>query len=187
MPERLPLEAGGQVDHDGWTFETIHPDIPVERRGVGVHARPSNSVYEAATRREVLADALVPIARRLVPDEAAYGAPVVAGAALGIVTDRDGGVLAGEDVSRFDGFTMAFRHPDGDVRFAPVVSLSSRDPLGALYHETAHVNLREGRFHDEELELLARSPWLQAVAQALPGDVVQGGTRRSEEALAYTA
>lgn len=178
VPPRLPPvmpAAGEHARHEGWVWTQIMD-------GAWQAWREDEAFLD---KQATLEEALVPHAHRVLPQETADGLLFVTGAIV-----LRGRTETGE-IAYFpaDGLTVPIKDRSGTIRHTPFVSMTAANPLNILYHESIHVNLREGRIDGREYQHITElaEPGLHAGAAARYGLDRYGPGRRSEELACHLA
>ncbi|WP_247877127.1 hypothetical protein [Azospirillum brasilense] len=139
IPDRIPVpgeivfvEGAGQK----WLYRAVTPGA-----AIGSWVNP-DAAYQA--QQNLLATALRPLASSCLPTDLAEGRVHVAGA----IVAKVGG--AGGPIEPLSGLTAPLRSGDGSVHHHAFVAMTDANPANALFHESVHVNLREGRLSADE-------------------------------------
>ncbi|MGY0833875.1 hypothetical protein [Azospirillum argentinense] len=138
-PDRIPdpgesilIKEAGQE----WLYRAVTPGAAV---GLRVDPDPT---YQA--QQNLLTTALRPLASSCLPTDLAEGRVHVVGA----IVAKVGG--AGGPIEPLSGLTAPLRSGDGSVHHHAFVAMTDANPANALFHESVHVNLREGRLSADE-------------------------------------
>lgn len=178
VPPRLPPvmpAAGEHARYEGWVWAQIVD-------GAWQAWREDGAFLD---KQETLEAALVPHAHRLLPQETAGGLLFVTGAIFLRGRTEDGEIV----YAPADGITVPITDVRGTIRHTPFVSMTAANPLNILYHESVHVNLREGRIYGDEFQHFTElaGTGLHAGAAARYGLDRYRSNRRSEELACHLA